>query len=241
MPLFIGNIANEVTKKELEEIFSKYGKCEINYKGNYAFAEFTLDKEAELAKQELNKKEVNNRALSIEWSKKSKHYIGKRYEEISSRGKCYTCGRNGHFARDCPERRRSDSRRHYLSKRRYRSRSRSHHHHHRRRYRSRSSSRYSSRRSPRRYRKRSDSRRSRSRNRSRSRSQSSFYRKSISKKCRHKSNYSNGSRNYDNKSWSKKSPGNDNDNEHKYNNNSNNNSYIKDDKNYNNEENNNMK
>ena len=196
MSLFIGNIANEVSKKELEDLFSKYGKCEINYKGAFAFAEYSLDKEAEQAKVELDKKEINGRSLSIEWSKKSKNYIGsKRYEEISPRGKCYICGRNGHFARDCPEGRRSNSRRHYHSKRRYRSHSRSHRHHHRsrRRYKS---SRSSSRRSPRkRYRKRSYNRRSRSR---------SYYRKSKSRRSR-KSYESENSRNYDNKSLSKKS------------------------------------
>ena len=196
MSLFIGNIANEVSKKELEDLFSKYGKCEINYKGAFAFAEYSLDKEAEQAKVELDKKEINGRSLSIEWSKKSKNYIGsKRYEEISPRGKCYICGRSGHFARDCPEGRRSNSRRHYHSKRRYRSHSRSHRHHHRsrRRYKS---SRSSSRRSPRkRYRKRSYNRRSRSR---------SYYRKSKSRRSR-KSYESENSRNYDNKSLSKKS------------------------------------
>ena len=199
MSLFIGNIANEVSKKELEDLFSKYGKCEINYKGAFAFAEYSLDKEAEQAKAELDKKEINGRSLSIEWSKKSKNYIGsKLYEEISPRGKCYICGRSGHFARDCPEgRRSSNSRKHYHSKRRYRSRSRSHRHHHksRRRYRSsRSSSRRSSRR---RYRKRSYNRRSRSRSRS-------YYRKSKSRRSR-KSYESENSRNYDNKSLSKKS------------------------------------
>ena len=196
MSLFIGNIANEVSKKELEDLFSKYGKCEINYKGAFAFAEYSLDKEAEQAKAELDKKEINGRSLSIEWSKKSKNYMGsKRYEEKSPRGKCYICGRSGHFARDCPEGRRSNSRRHYHSKRRYRSHSRSHRHHHRsrRRYKS---SRSSSRRSPRkRYRKRSYNRRSRSR---------SYYRKSKSRRSR-KSYESENSRNYDNKSLSKKS------------------------------------
>ena len=66
MSLFIGNIAKEVTKKELEDLFSKYGKCEINYKGAYAFAEFSVDKEAEQAKLELNKKEVNGLKIYLQ-------------------------------------------------------------------------------------------------------------------------------------------------------------------------------
>ena len=45
MSLFIGNIANAITAKELEALFSKFGKCKINYKGAYAFAEgFSLQK-----------------------------------------------------------------------------------------------------------------------------------------------------------------------------------------------------
>ena len=40
MSLFIGNIANQVSAKELEDIFTKYGKCTINYKGAFAFAEY---------------------------------------------------------------------------------------------------------------------------------------------------------------------------------------------------------
>ena len=177
MSLFIGNTANKITKKELEDLFNKYGKCDINYKGAFAFAEYALDKEAEIAKSELNKKEVNGRVLSIEWSKKSKNYTKKRYNESSLRVKCYICGRGGHFARDCHKKRRSDSYRHYHSRRRYRSRSRSHHYHHHRRY---SSSRSPSKRSSRR---RSPKTRS-YRSRSRSKSKSSYYRKSRNKKSR---------------------------------------------------------
>ena len=71
MSLFIGNIANLITAKELEDIFSKYGKCKINYKGAYAFAEYEEDKEAKIAKEQLQNKEINGQNLNIEWGKKS--------------------------------------------------------------------------------------------------------------------------------------------------------------------------
>ena len=116
MSLFIGNIANLITSKELEDIFSKYGKCTINYKGAFAFAEYEDEKEAKNAKEQLHNKEFNGRFLNIEWSKKSKNYEGKHRADPSPRGKCYYCNRSGHYARDCPEkRRRSNSRSHYIN------------------------------------------------------------------------------------------------------------------------------
>lgn len=103
MSLFIGNIANLITAKELEDIFSKYGKCKINYKGAYAFAEYEEDKEAKIAKEQLQNKEINGQNLNIEWSKKSNHYEAKRKIDSYPRGRCYYCQRSGHYARDCPE------------------------------------------------------------------------------------------------------------------------------------------
>lgn len=174
MSLFIGNIANAITAKELEDIFSKFGKCKINYKGAYAFAEYDEDKEAKAAKEQLQNKEFNGQSLNIEWSKKSNHYEDKRKIESYPRGKCYFCQRSGHYARDCPEKRRSDSRRRYHSRRRSRSRSRSHRHRRRYSY-SRSSRSRSDRRRRRNRRYRSKSRSSR-RRRSSSDSKSSKYR-----------------------------------------------------------------
>ena len=164
MSLFIGNISNSISSTELEKTFNEFGRCKLNYKGTYAFAEFDNEKDAEEAMNHLQKKNMGGRELNIEWSKKSKKYDeGKRHRrDVSPRGRCFNCGGRGHFARDCKERRHSSrSRNHSRRYRHSRSDSRSHHH---RRHHSRSSSGSSSRssslsrsRSPRRsYRKKSD-------------------------------------------------------------------------------------
>ena len=196
MSLFIGNIANVVPKKELEEQFSKYGKCEINFKGAYAFAEFSNEKEAENAKNELHNKEIAGRKINIEWSKKSKNYQGKRHSDTCPKIKCYICGRNGHFARDCYKRRRRSNSRHRYHNIRYRSRSR--HHHHRRKHSYSSDSRSPRKRSNRRHRKRSSSRNSSYSRRSRSRNRRDYSSKSKNESREEKS-LSNSYRNEDNK------------------------------------------
>jgi arginine/serine-rich splicing factor 7 len=156
--LFIGNISNSIGQSDIESEFQKYGPCKINYKGAFAFAEFENDKDAEVAMEKLQKKNMGGRELNIEWSKKSKKYEGSHRRALSPRGKRYSCGRSGHYARNCPERRRRSSSRSYRRRRYRRSSSRPRRHRH---YRKHSSSSSSSRsRTPRRKRRYSSSRRS---------------------------------------------------------------------------------
>jgi RNA recognition motif-containing protein len=107
MSLFVGNISNSITVPELEGVFAEYGKCKINYKGSYAFAEFENEKEAEEAFEHLQNKAMGGRQLNIEWSKKSKLYDEtkvrrrKRSSSDKKEARCYNCGHRGHFSRDC--------------------------------------------------------------------------------------------------------------------------------------------
>ena len=110
MSLFIGNISKTVTSSELEKLFGEYGSSRINYKGSYAFAEFDHEKDAEEALDNLQSKDIEGRKINIEWSKKSRKFdeskSNRRRRSVSrdrgrNDGRCYNCGRKGHYLRDC--------------------------------------------------------------------------------------------------------------------------------------------
>ena len=145
MSLFVGNISKSVTASELEKLFGEYGSCRINYKGSYAFAEFDHEKDAEEAQEQLQSKDMGGRKINIEWSKKSRKFDeskSRRRRSVSPRrndGRCFNCGRKGHYLRDCKSSRRSRSRSRSHRRRRSTSRDRRHgHRSSRRRSRSRS-------------------------------------------------------------------------------------------------------
>lgn len=148
MSLFVGNISKSVTSSELEKLFGEYGSCRINYKGSYAFAEYDHEKDAEEAQENLQSRDMGGRKINIEWSKKSRKFDeskSRRRRSISPRrndGRCYNCGRKGHYLRDCKSSRRHSRSRSRSHGRRRRSSSRDRRHSHRssrRRSRSRSS------------------------------------------------------------------------------------------------------
>jgi len=137
MSLFIGNVSRNISAKNLEEEFGKYGTCHVNLKGSYGFVEFNEERDAEDAMSGLQGKNLGGLEISIEWSKKSgKFDPSKSHRPHREKGelKCFECGRRGHISRDCTEKRgsrRSRSRSHDRGDRRRRrshsrSKSRSH-------------------------------------------------------------------------------------------------------------------
>jgi len=103
MSLFVFSISRNVREEELEEAFSKYGKCRVSLKGSYAFVDYDEEKSAEDALENMNGVNMGGLSLGVKWSKRSKRYEGNDREERPKGRDCFNCGRPGHFARDCRE------------------------------------------------------------------------------------------------------------------------------------------
>jgi len=137
MSLWIGRISQDTRSRDLEDVFGKFGRmirCDV--KRNFAFVEYEDDRDAEDALREIDGTDILGCRVVVEWAKGRRRGPSDGHREPSERDKCFRCGREGHWARECRNspsrgRRRSSSRsprrRHSRSppKRRHHSRSRS--------------------------------------------------------------------------------------------------------------------
>jgi RNA recognition motif-containing protein len=107
MSLFIGNIPRTFSIPDLVMIFSRYGQCTVDLKGNFAFIDYDHLKSAEHAIRDLQGKVIHGNALNIEWSKKTKKKSKLPEPSNTSRNisrseiQCYYCREQGHISKDC--------------------------------------------------------------------------------------------------------------------------------------------
>eukprot|EP01017_Pseudomicrothorax_dubius_P045165 TRINITY_DN7769_c0_g3_i9.p1 TRINITY_DN7769_c0_g3~~TRINITY_DN7769_c0_g3_i9.p1 ORF type:complete len:143 (-),score=20.70 TRINITY_DN7769_c0_g3_i9:82-510(-) len=105
--LFVANVSGRTTDKEIEDLFTPYGKVvELIVKDGrasdrFAFVEFETEDQAADALERVSGYELQGRQLRIEYAH------GARRDKLASAGRgssssgCYICHERGHMAKDC--------------------------------------------------------------------------------------------------------------------------------------------
>ncbi|XP_077994238.1 uncharacterized protein LOC144447981 isoform X5 [Glandiceps talaboti] len=105
--LFIGRLSKQTRQRDLEDIFTYYGRlarCDIKYGRKtgspgsgmaYAFVDYDDRRDAEDAIKYENGREVCGQSIVVEWAR------GPRHGFVQADDECYKCHRSGHWARNC--------------------------------------------------------------------------------------------------------------------------------------------
>ncbi|KAH9553308.1 hypothetical protein CY35_08G001200 [Sphagnum magellanicum] len=105
--LYVGRLSTRTRSRDLEDLFAKYGRIrDVDVKHDFAFVEFSDSRDADDARHYLNGKEFDGNRLIVEFARRGPRGPGGAREYLGrgpppGTGRCYNCGNDGHWARDC--------------------------------------------------------------------------------------------------------------------------------------------
>uniref|UniRef100_K3YE77 Arginine/serine-rich splicing factor n=1 Tax=Setaria italica TaxID=4555 RepID=K3YE77_SETIT len=102
--MYVGQISPHTRIHDLEDLFSKYGRLrKVDLKRDFGFVEFSDPRDADDARYDLDGRKFDGSRIIVEFARGVPRGPGgvRQYDKGPPPGRCYNCGMDGHWVRDC--------------------------------------------------------------------------------------------------------------------------------------------